>query len=152
MASLVVDSSVAIKWFVPEPFAAEAATILAAYQAGTLTLLAPDLIFAELGNILWKKQTLQGLAAAAADAARIIGDVGNLGLSTTPSVELLFDAYRLAVAHRRTVYDALYLALGLRENCAVVTADERLVNAVGAALPNVSWLGTYALPPTNTGT
>ncbi len=150
MASLVVDSSVAIKWFVPELFAAEAAAILAAYQAGTLTLLAPDLIYAELGNIVWKKQTLQGLAAA--DAARIIGDVRTLGLTITPSAELLSDAYRLAVAHRRTVYDALYLALGVRENCAVVTADERLVNAVGAALPNVSWLGAYALPPTDTGT
>lgn len=105
---LVVDSSVAIKWSVIEPLVTEATAILQAYQAGALTLLAPDLIYAELGNIVWKKQTMQGLAAA--DAQRIISDILGLQLMTTPSAELFADGYRLAVAHRRTVYDALYLA------------------------------------------
>ena len=40
-------------------------------------------------------------------------------------------------------YDALYLALGIRENCQVVTADEKLVNAVGTAFPNLIWLPTW---------
>ena len=44
---------------------------------------------------------------------------------------------QLAVTYRRSVYDSLYLALSLRSNCRFVTADERLVNAVGTALPNV---------------
>lgn len=52
MVDLVVDSSVAIKWSVSEPLVTEAAAILAAYQAGDLTLLAPDLIYAELGKII----------------------------------------------------------------------------------------------------
>ena len=41
---LVVDSSVAIKWFVVEPYSVEAHAILEEYQAGTITLLAPDLL------------------------------------------------------------------------------------------------------------
>ncbi len=64
MADLVIDSGVALKWYVPEPLAPESHRIRAAYQAGALTLRAPDLIYAEIGNIAWKKHTLQGLAAA----------------------------------------------------------------------------------------
>jgi predicted nucleic acid-binding protein len=52
---VVVDSSVAIKWFVEEPYSVEAHRLLEGYQDGTLTLLAPDLMYAEVGNIVWKK-------------------------------------------------------------------------------------------------
>ena len=48
---VVVDSSVAIKWFVEEPYSAEAHRLLEAYETGTLILLAPDLLYAEVGNI-----------------------------------------------------------------------------------------------------
>ncbi|MFQ6115590.1 MAG: type II toxin-antitoxin system VapC family toxin [bacterium] len=51
MGKIVVDSSVAIKWFVVEPFSAEARCILDGYQTGALALYAPDLINAEIGNI-----------------------------------------------------------------------------------------------------
>jgi predicted nucleic acid-binding protein len=52
MDQVVVDSSVVIKWFVGEPYSAEAGRILTQYQNGGLSLLAPDLIYAELGNII----------------------------------------------------------------------------------------------------
>ena len=50
MDTVVVDSSVAIKWFVVEPYSVEAHYILEEYQAGTLTLLTPDLLYAEVGK------------------------------------------------------------------------------------------------------
>lgn len=56
---------------------------------------------------------------------------------------LLGDAYQVAVAHQRTVYDSLYLALGLCKQCSFVTADERSVNAAKSALPNVVWLADW---------
>ena len=60
MDNLVVDGSVAVKWFVVEPYSNEARRILDAYQNGTFSFLAPDLINAEIGNIIWKKHNLQG--------------------------------------------------------------------------------------------
>ena len=63
MDTLVVDSSVVVKWFVPEPYSTEARRILRAYQTGTLTLLVPDLLYAEVGNIVWKKHRLQDIIA-----------------------------------------------------------------------------------------
>ena len=64
MAIVVVDSSVVIKWLISEPYSIEARRLLNDYQAGTLTFLAPDLLSAEIGNIIWKKQRFQGMAAA----------------------------------------------------------------------------------------
>lgn len=141
MDNLVVDSSVAVKWFVVEPYSTEARRILDAYQNGILSFLAPDLINAEVGNIIWKKHTLQGLAAS--DAQDILDKFQQLQFTFTPTAELLEDAYKIAVTHHRTVYDSLYLALSVRENCQFVTADEKLVNAVGAAFPNLVWLANW---------
>lgn len=139
MSYLVVDSSVVVKWFVVEPFSAEARRILTDYQTGILTLLAPDLINAEVGNIIWKKHVLQGMDAA--DALLVLDTFRTVSLVQTPTAALLDSAYRLAVTHRRTVYDMLYVALSIQEACPFVTADEKLVNAINAAIPTTMWLG-----------
>lgn len=141
MIKLVIDSSVAIKWFVPEPFSAAARRVLDGYQAGSLTFHAPDLINAEVGNIIWKKHLFQGLAAADADA--VIREFRKLAFVLTPTAVLLEDAYRLAVTHQRTVYDCLYLALSIREGCQFITADEKLVNAIRLLYSNVVWLASW---------
>lgn len=59
MAKVVVDSSVVIKWFVTEPLTS-ALRVLDGYQAGTLTLIAPDLLAAEIGNVVWKSIACKG--------------------------------------------------------------------------------------------
>ena len=141
MAKLVVDSSVAVKWFVVEQYSTEARRILDGYQSGSLSFLAPDLINAEFGNIVWKKHLFQGLAAA--DAQDIIDNFRALQFTFTPADTLLDDAFKIAVTHRRTVYDSLYLALSMREGCQFVTADEKLANAVGSTYPNLIWLANW---------
>jgi predicted nucleic acid-binding protein len=141
MEPLVVDSSVAIKWLVVEPYSTEARRILDGYQTGALTLLAPDLIHAEVGNVIWKKHRFQGLAAA--DAQLILDAFSQVPFTLTSAGVLLADAFRLAVTHQRSVYDAMYLALSAREHCRMVTADERLVNALGSAFPNLVWVANW---------
>ena len=141
MTKLVVDASVAIKWFLPEPLSVEARRILDEYQAGRLSVLAPDLIHAEVGNIVWKRHMFQGLVAE--DAETIVDEFRNLVITVTPTAELLEDAYRLAISHKRSVYDSMYVALAVREGCQFVTADEKLANAIGQALPSVIWLANW---------
>jgi predicted nucleic acid-binding protein len=141
MNGLVIDSSVAVKWFVAEPYSNEARRILDAYQNGVLSFLAPDLINAEVGNIIWKKHAFQGLDAS--DAKDVLEGFRRLQITFIPTAELLEDAYKIATAHRRTVYDALYVALSVREGCRFVTADEKLANAIGAAFPGVLWLPNW---------
>jgi predicted nucleic acid-binding protein len=53
---------------------------------------------------------------------------------------LLEEAFSIALTFDRTVYDSLYVALAVRLKADLVTADERLANALAAHLP-VKWLG-----------
>jgi predicted nucleic acid-binding protein len=78
-----------------------------------------------------------------ADAQQIIAASQAVRFVVTPSAHLLDAAYRLAVAHQRTVYDSLYLALSEQEHCQFVTTDERFVNAVGSTFANVVWLANW---------
>ena len=145
MTPLVVDSSVVVKWFVQEPYSAQARLILGDYQAGKCVFLAPDHLYAELGNIVWKKHTLRDLPAA--DAERVIIAFRKLAFQLTSTADLLEEAYALAITHRRTVYDMLYVALSIRERCSFVTADEKLANALDASMSNVIWLGSWIQSP-----
>ncbi len=135
MNRLVVDSSVVVKWFVPEVGSDIADQILELYKSRTLRFLAPDLLFAEVGNIVWKKRRFQDLAVE--DGQAIVRAIRWIDFEITPIAELLGEAYELAEVHQRTVYDSLYLALSVREDVPFVTADLKLVHAVERALPNV---------------
>ncbi len=55
MKNLVVDSGISVKWFIEEDDSDIAQLIYDEYESGNLLFLAPDLIYAEFGNIIWKK-------------------------------------------------------------------------------------------------
>ena len=65
-------------------------------------------------------------------------------LKTFSNAILLEKAFDIANACDRTVYDSIYVALAEQSRCELVTADERLVNALATRFP-VKWLG--AIPP-----
>jgi predicted nucleic acid-binding protein len=137
----VIDASVAAKWFLPatgETLVDEALQFLRRYTDGQIRLIVPDLFWAEFGNILWKAVCQGRWTKAMADAA-LATMTGQL-LPTFPSRSLLAEAFRLATAFDRTVYDSLYLALAVNSKAQLVTADERLARAVAPYLP-VKWLG-----------
>jgi len=121
--SLVVDSSVAVKWYLPEPGSDRAAELL---KSG-LRLLAPDLLIPEVGNVLWKRR--RELPAPEIEA--IVGALTSAPPALLyPSSVLLQGALAIALARDRSVYDSLYLALAVSEGCPLITADERLGNAL----------------------
>ncbi len=143
MLNIVVDSSIVIKWFVTEPLSDDARRVLEGYQSGALTLIAPDLLAAEIGNIVWKKVRTQGLARE--DAQQIIVAFRELEIELIPTLSLLEDALKIAMTYERTVYDSLYIALSEREQCLFITADERLVNSVSKSFPRTVWVANWKL-------
>lgn len=92
MASLVIDSSVVVKWFVPEHGSEMADRVLGRYAKGRVSLLAPDLLFAEIGNIIWKKRRIKELDPEDADS--VIESIRTVSFEITPCSELLDMAYR----------------------------------------------------------
>jgi predicted nucleic acid-binding protein len=120
----VVDASVAVKWFVEEVHADAARYLLADVYA----LYAPDLLWPECGNILWKKVQQGELTA---QEARLIREGLELQPLHIAPCRLLFEpALEIALDTGRTVYDSCYLALAMLTESPLVTADQRLFNAL----------------------
>ena len=141
MKAIVVDASVALKWCLPsqgESYVAQAQSILDLYEAGRLRLLAPYLLWAEVGNALWK--AVRGGRISSTGAADALELLGQLKIAVFPSAKLLPDALQIALLCNRTVYDSLYVALAQESASELVTADERLANSLAARFP-VKWLG-----------
>ncbi|HEV2381542.1 MAG TPA: type II toxin-antitoxin system VapC family toxin [Terriglobia bacterium] len=142
MSRFVLDASVAVKWFLPpatEPLAKEAWRFFALHMEGRIWLSVPDLFWTECTNVFWKAARQGRITWDAAEEA--IQNLLGQSLYTLPSRELLYAAFGIARKFNHPVYDCLYVALAVRSNAQLITADERLANALAAHLP-VKWLGS----------
>lgn len=124
MKRATVDASLVGAAFFREPQALDARTIL---RSGA-KLHAPDLIHAELGNVIWKRFARGEIVAG--EARELVGDVLRLPLRISAAVGLLPDALELAMLTKCTVYDCLYVALAIRTDSVLLTCDRRLVNTL----------------------
>ncbi len=144
MTALVLDASVAVKWVLPsakETLTTESLQLLKLYIDGDVNFIVPDIFWAEVGNVLWKGVRQRRWPQALAE--RAVRDVRDRGFFTVSSLGLLPEAIKIAFAHDRSVYDCLYVALAIQYKIEMITADERLANALAARLP-VKWLGAFA--------
>jgi len=122
--ALVVDASVGVKWVVDEAGSELAVALIAGRR-----LLVPDLFWVETANALATKVRRQEMTRAQAlDAWLDLSQAPVLAHQTTP--DGLAPALTLAQDLGHSVYDCLYLALAMTENCRVVTADRRFADIV----------------------
>jgi len=122
--TVVVDASVAIKWFLPELHDDAALRLLRAEHR----LVAPDLLFPEVGNVLWKR--VRRREATASEAGAVLDALVAVPLEVHASQPMMPVAFEIACATGRTVYDSLYLALAVLRECPMVTADRKLHQAL----------------------
>lgn len=119
----MLDTSVAVKFYVPEKGYEQARRLLAVVENNEVKLLAPSTIGAELWNALWwkyrrgelEKETVRETWEKFSDAPISLFDSDSL---MPAAVEI---AYETGVI----IYDALFLALAGDFQTVVVTADER---------------------------
>jgi predicted nucleic acid-binding protein len=137
----VLDASVAAKWYLPrgENLVDESVRLLNDYTSDLTRLAVPDLFWPEMGSIFWKAVRNKRMSGQSADEA--LQSLSELQLPTFPSYPLLRDAYRIATRFQCTVYDCIYVALAVASERPLVTADERLANALAAHFP-IRWLGS----------
>lgn len=124
MKPLVIDASVVVKWFIPERGSTEAIKLL----NSRTQLFAPDIIRPEVVNTLWKLHARQMLTVD--EASDIIENFRSSPIAICSSDTLIAPAFEIAIAAGRTVYDSLYLALAIERNSVLITADQRLANAI----------------------
>lgn len=116
--NLVIDSSVAVKWYVLEEGHQHAAHLF----LGGHELVAPDILLAETANVFRRK--VRGAAMSDAQATEAMRRLRREFRGFTPSSELVDRAFALSSKLDHSVYDCLYLALALAaEGRVLVTAD-----------------------------
>lgn len=138
--NLVVDASVALKWFVDEPGSDQARALIDEDAA----LMAPELLVAEVCNGAWRLARLGVLGAA--ERGTIASEIATLFDRVVPLTPLAPRAMLIAAAVDHPVYDCFYVALAEREACRLVTADGRFRER----LQGSEWQGLvqdlYAMP------
>ena len=125
MKTYVIDTSAAVKWYIPEPLSDAALYYLELYRQEQARLLAPDLIIAEIGNVLWKKVRQNELII---QDARQVGDIlsNYCPLRLISSSKLMPAALEIAIFKGLTIYDSLYLALTVSVEASLITADQEI--------------------------
>jgi predicted nucleic acid-binding protein len=124
---LVLDASVAVKWFVEEPGTAAALALLTHDES----LIAPDLVIAEVANVAWKHLMRGDLRRQ--QIAHVPGALPRMFAELWPTRWLASRAFEIAAELRHPVYDCLYLALAEREGATLVTADRRLIGRLAGS-------------------
>lgn len=140
---LVVDTNVVFKWHVTEreSHLAPAQTLLEDFLRGFVDLLAPDILRYELSNLL--RVAVQQGRLSEDRARRAYSGFEASGIVLASTSALVQEGLDLALRHRISIFDALFLLVGLRSNTPLVTDDERLATAGAAAGCAVIRLADY---------
>lgn len=118
--TLVVDTSVALKWYVEEPESERAEALVGG------GLVAPDWMLAEVANALWKK-VMKG-EITRDHACAVLPHLSET-VALHPATELAEAALEAALELRHPIYDGLFLVLAEELSADLVTADLRLIHA-----------------------
>ncbi len=118
-ANCVLDTSVAIAWYVPESFSASARRWQKSLLRGEITMSVPSLHYLEMANVL---RTYVRRAEFDAETAEEIYRLHLLAPIEViePARETILET---AFSHDCTSYDAAYVALALELDLALVTAE-----------------------------
>ena len=122
---LVLDASIAVKWFLNESDFAAALKLQDEFHQGTHLLLAPDILPVEVTHALTRAER-RGILDPG-ETSGLLPDLLLNGPELHPYLDLLPRAVEISSTVRIGVYDCLYVALAEREGCDLVTADEKLI-------------------------
>jgi predicted nucleic acid-binding protein len=147
-ASVVVDTSIAIKWAIKEEDSHFALALLNEWNDKGMVILAPTLLAYEAANVLHKQIRKGALPFEDAQLAlnEIIFDI--VTFAFVNNANLSIRAIQLAQQFSLpATYDAYYLALAESYNCELWTADTRMWNSLRGKLGWVRWFGDYSPAP-----
>ena len=124
----VFDSSAVVRLFIPDgPIPEGMEQFLKEVETGNNIALAPELMLAEIANVLHKKSLRDEISNDECD--QILTLIQLLPIRLFSHEELVEGAVQLARDHALTVYDALFLELALQQNGRLFTGDLKLEKA-----------------------
>lgn len=122
---IVLDASVVIKLLTQEQGSAQAIDRIEREP----DRIAPDWLHVEIASALSKKVRYGVLPVEQAHQA--LAAVASIMPDLVPGAARLDAALKLSILLRHALYDCLYLALAIEQQCVMLTADRKFVNVVG---------------------
>lgn len=121
----VMDASALVRLFVPDgPLHPAAETAMNRAASGADVVLAPQLLLAEVANVLLRKHRRGELSVQ--ELRELVQTIEAMPIRLCEHGPLLWPACALAEAHGLSAYDALYLALAEQHGARLITSDEEL--------------------------
>jgi predicted nucleic acid-binding protein len=128
LRELVLDTSVAVKFHVPEERHEEARRLQHSVEEGEVSLLAPGTVLPEIFNAFWQKHRRDELTS---DEIRIgWGLISELPLTLYAPEDLIGRAVEISFETSVIIYDALFLALAEDAETVMVTDDDKLLRTI----------------------
>ncbi len=126
--TLVLDTSVAVKFYLPEDLRDEALSILASVEAGETRLLAPGTIQPEFFNAMWQQHRRGDLSFD--EVSEFWSEFADTTIDLYAPESLMSRAVEITSSTGAIIYDALFLALAEYTSSIVVTADDKLLKTL----------------------
>lgn len=120
---LVIDASVAFKFLVYELGSDQARELITDDEP----MVAPDLVLTEVASALWKRVKASELLELHAE--RSLAALPEFFARLDLTSDLVNEAFRLSFRLRHPIYDCVYLALAMRLEALLVTADKKFALA-----------------------
>lgn len=145
--SVVVDTSLVLKWILNESDSGKALALLTQWTRETVVIRAPALLAYEVANSLYQQVRSGKFSLDAAKQG--LTNIVLKGVVLDFSSKLAISTRAVEFAHRFNLpatYDAHYLALAEHKKCEFWTADTRMWRVVKGELPWVHLLDDYSSP------
>ena len=124
----LLDTSVVVKWFVPEEDSGKALSLRHAQEDRELQLYAPEVLLMELANALRYSSEF-----SAGEIIEALETPFELNILLIPfSLDALNLAVTFSMEHDLAVYDAYFLALAQAMEIPLITADRRMLSRLTA--------------------
>ncbi len=127
--NIVLDASVAVKWFNEknENYVKNAVKIQEQKISGLLEIIVPDLFFLEVLNAFLTKSEF-----GPGDISIILQSLQKLNLKITyPDNAILEDTVKIASDNDLTIYDSLYIAVAKVYEAPLYTEDKKILSCSG---------------------
>ena len=137
MVTLVLDTSVVVKWFLEEEGTDRADRFLQDLVEGTARVIVPSSLFSEVANVFWVHRR-EGLSETEAQA--FWAELVELPLEMIEAAKLQSEALALGFREQVSPYDATFVVLARKLECDLITADHTLWRKVQGTCPWVKKL------------
>ena len=128
MKGFVIDTSVAVKWAVPEPGWEKARRLL----ASNIRRIAPDLIYTEIVSALRGKLRPADGSLTPDEAFRALRLLLRVPINIEPASHYAHETLEASLLLDCPVYDPTFLVLAIARRCKLVTADRIFYERVEA--------------------